>query len=67
MLVFYEVLFCLKVLCYIVTGFFLLLIWLCPFLKNQIVWFGFVLRLFGVLRFFFRLVNSLQRKKQSSS
>ena len=36
-----------------VTGFFLLLFWLCPFLKNQIVWFGFVFRLFGVLFFLF--------------
>ena len=32
-----------------VTGFFLLLFWLCPFLKNQVVWFGFDFRLFGVL------------------
>ena len=50
---FCGVLFCVKVLCYIVTGFFVLLIWLCPILKNQIVWFGFVLRLFEVLLFLF--------------
>ena len=49
MLVFCGILFCVNVLCYIVTGFFLLLFCLCPFLKNQIVGFGFVLRLFGVL------------------
>ena len=29
-----------------VTSFFLLLFCLCPFLKNQIVWFGFDLRVF---------------------
>ena len=32
---------------------FLLLFWLCPFLKKQVVCCGFVLRLFGVLLFFF--------------
>ena len=37
-----------------VTGFFVLLFWLCPFLKNQIVWFGFVFRLFDVLFFLFQ-------------
>ena len=36
-----------------VTGFSVLLFWLCPFFKNQIVWFGFVFRLFGVLFFLF--------------
>ena len=41
MLVFCGVLFCVNLLCYIIFGFFLLLFWLCPFLKNQIVWFAF--------------------------
>ena len=36
-----------------VTNFFFLLFWLCLFLKNQVVLFGFVLRLFGVLYFLF--------------
>ena len=37
----------------LVTGFFLLLFYLCLFLENQIVWFGFVFRLFCVLCFLF--------------
>ena len=49
MLVFCGVLICVNLLYYIVSGFFLLLFSLCPFLKNQIVWFGFVVRLSGVL------------------
>ena len=36
-----------------VTDFFLLLFWLCTFLKNRIVWYGFVWRLFGVLLLLF--------------
>ena len=48
--------------CFLITfydGFmlgFLMLVWLCPFFKNQIVfffWYGFVLRLFCVLLFLF--------------
>ena len=38
---FCGVLFCVNLLSYIIFVFFLLLFWLCPFLKNQIVWFGF--------------------------
>ena len=51
-----------------VTSFFLLLFCLCPFLKNQIVWFGFDLRVFfGFYSFFFSLINSLQKNKLSGS
>ena len=56
MLVFYGVLFYGVLLTFyvmFVAGFFLLLFWLCPFLKNQMVWLGFVFRLFGVLHFLF--------------
>ena len=53
MLVFYGVLFCVNLLCRVCYWFFPLLFWLCPFLKNQIVWFEFVFRLFGVLFFLF--------------
>ena len=62
---------CFELTCYdvFVTGFFLLLFWLCHFLKNQIVWFGFVLSFDFLVfyTFFFRLINSLQKKKLSSS
>ena len=48
-------------------GFFLFLFWLLLFLKNQLVWFGFVFRLFVFFSFVSRLRNSLQQNKLSSS
>ena len=67
MLVFCGVLFCVNFFFCVCYWFFFLLFWLSPFFENQIVWFGFVFRLFAVLLFLFRLVNSLQKNNLSSS
>ena len=42
------------------------LFWLCPFLKNQIVCFGFVLRHFLLYSFVLRLESCLQKNNLSS-
>ena len=59
--------------CYVITFFcgfmlvFLMLLWLCPFFKNQIVvGMGLSCYLFVFYYFFLRLYNSLQKKKLSS-
>ena len=44
---------------------FLMLLWLCPFFKNQIV-FGMSCDFFVFYYFFLRLYNSLQKNKLSS-
>ena len=59
--------------CFVITfyvGFmlvFLMLLWLCPFFKNQIVFgMGLSCDFFVFSYFFLRLYNSLQKKKLSS-
>ena len=51
MFFFRRVLFEFNLSCLFITDFFLFLSWLCFFLKNQTVCFGFVFRLFGALFF----------------
>ena len=53
MLVFYRVLFCVNLLCCVCFLFFPFVVLVVSFFQNQIVWFGFVFRLFGVLCFLF--------------
>ena len=48
-----------------VTGFFLLLFWLCPFLKIKLFGLGLRFDFLVFYTFFFRLINSLQKNKLS--
>ena len=59
------VLFCANFLCYIISGFSFVILVVFFSQKSNCFWFGFVLRFFGVLLFFFRLGNSLQKNKLS--
>ena len=59
--------------CYVITFYvefmlvFLMLLWLCPFFKNQIVFgMGLSCEFFVFYYFFLRLYNSLQKNKLSS-